>query len=84
MIVVRRRCLEGHPLQVSHKQDWGREFITIPGCCRLLPGSEAGSDGFEPVSGVSSEIVKPRARCIARCRGTLLRRGLGLFQWRPT
>ena len=32
-----RRCgrLEGHPVQVRHKQDWGRRVypFTTPDCC---------------------------------------------------
>ena len=35
---------KGYPLQIRHKQDWGREFIL------LLPGSDAGSDVVKPVT----------------------------------
>ena len=46
--IYRRRRLEGHPLQVRHKQDWGRGFILLLPQTALLPGSDAGSDGVEP------------------------------------
>ena len=35
---------EGHPLQVRHKQDWGRGFIFLQPQTAALPGSDAGSD----------------------------------------
>ena len=46
-----RRHLEGHPLQVRHKQDWGRGFIILLPQASVLPGSEAGSDVVKPASG---------------------------------
>ena len=47
----RRRRLEGHPLQVRHKQDWGREFIHSLPKAAVLPGLDAGSDIVKPASG---------------------------------
>ena len=34
---------EGYPLQVRHKQDWGREFILLLPQSAELPESDAGS-----------------------------------------
>ena len=34
---------EGHPLQVRHKQDWGRGFILLIPQTTVLPESDAGS-----------------------------------------
>ena len=34
---------EGHPLQVRHKQDWGRGFILLLPQTAALPESDAGS-----------------------------------------
>ena len=48
-----RRPLVGHPFRIRHKQDWGPPvypFIT-PGYCKLLLGSDAGSDCVMPTSG---------------------------------
>ena len=39
-----RRRLEEHPLQVRHKQDWGRGFILLLPQTAALPKSDAGSD----------------------------------------
>ena len=41
---------EGHPLQVRHKQDWGRGFILLLPQAAVLPGSDAGSDVIKPAS----------------------------------
>ena len=41
---------EGYPLQVRHKQYWGREFILLLSQAVVLPGSDAGSDVFKPTS----------------------------------
>ena len=41
---------EGHPLQVRHKQDWGRGFILLLPQTAALPGSHAGSDIIKPAS----------------------------------
>ena len=41
---TRRRCLEGHPLQVRHKQDWGRGFILLLAKAAVPPGSDTSSD----------------------------------------
>ena len=70
------RCrLEGHPLRVRHKQDWGRGFIQA-----AVPSeSDAGIDGVEPASSFVIKTVRPRAPY-----GALLRCGLWLVQWRRT
>ena len=41
---------EGYPLQVRHKQDWGRGFILLLPQTAALPGSDAGSDVIKPAS----------------------------------
>ena len=41
---------EGHPLQVRHKQDWGRGFILFLPQTAALPESDAGSDVIKPTS----------------------------------
>ena len=46
-----RRRLEGHPLRVRQKQDWGRGFILILPQDAVLPGSDAGSDVVKPALG---------------------------------
>ena len=40
----------GYPLQVRHKQDWGRGFILLLPQTAALPGSDAGSDVIKPAS----------------------------------
>ena len=42
---------EGYPLQVRHKQDWGRGFILLLAKTAALPESDAGSDVVKPASG---------------------------------
>ena len=49
-IANRRPRLKGHPLQVKHKQDWGRRFIFLLPQVAVLPGSDAGSDDVETAS----------------------------------
>ena len=41
---------EGYPLQVRHKQDWGRGFIPLLPQTAALPESDAGSDVIKPAS----------------------------------
>ena len=41
---------EGHPLQVKHKQGWGRGFILLLSQIAALPKSDAGSDLIKPAS----------------------------------
>ena len=43
--------LKGHPLWVSHKQDWGQGFILLLPQGTLVPESDAGSDGVKPALG---------------------------------
>ena len=61
---------EGYPLQVRHKQDWGRGFILLLPQTAALPGSDAGSDVIKPAS---SKTVRPRDPCGARCIGHAVR-----------
>ena len=60
---------EGHPLQVRHKQDWGRGFILLLPQTAALPESDAGSGVIKPASSFVNQIVRPRAPCGARCFG---------------
>ena len=46
----RRRRLKRYPLQVRHKQDWGRGFIHLLPQTAALPESDAGSDVIKPAS----------------------------------
>ena len=39
---------EGYPLQVRHKQDWGRGFILLLPQTAVLPESDAGSGVIKP------------------------------------
>ena len=50
---------EGCPLQVRHKQDWGRGFILVLPQTAVLPESDAGSDVIKPV-GLSSFVIQNR------------------------
>ena len=60
---------EGYPLQVRHKQDWGRGFILL--LLRLLQSLNqmlaVMSLSQHRVS--SSKTIRPRAPCGARCIG---------------
>ena len=60
---------EGYPLQVRHKQNWGRGFILLLPQTAALPGSDAGSGVIKPASSFVSKTVRPRAPCGARCIG---------------
>ena len=46
-----RHRVEGHPLRVSHKEDWGRRFILYYPIMLYCCESDAGSDGVESASG---------------------------------
>ena len=56
---------EGHPLQVRHKQDWGRGFILLLLQTAALPGSDAGSDVIKPPS--SFVIQNHKTSCSMWC-----------------
>ena len=53
---------EGHPLQVRHKQNWGRGFILLLPQTAALPGSDAGSDVIKPAS--SFVIQNRQTACV--------------------
>ena len=61
----RRRRLKRYPLQVRHKQDWGRGFILLLPQTAALPGSDAGSDVIKPAS--SSVIQNRQISCSMWC-----------------
>ena len=48
---------EGYPLQVRHKQDWGRGFILLLPQTAALPGLDAGSDVVTPHRVSTSKTV---------------------------
>ena len=56
---------EEHPLQVRHKQDWGRGFILLLPQTAALPGSDAGSDVIKPAS--SFVIQNRQTSCFMWC-----------------
>ena len=61
----RRRRLKRYPLQVRHKQDWGRGFILLLPQTAALPGSDAGSDVIKPAS--SFVIQNRQTSCSMWC-----------------
>ena len=58
--IRRRHRLKVHPLQVRHKQDWGRVFILLLSQTAVPPGSDAGNDVIKQHRVSSSKIVRPR------------------------
>ena len=56
---------EGYPLQVRHKQDWGRGFILLLPQTVALLGSDAGSDVIKPAS--SFVIQNRQTSCSMWC-----------------
>ena len=56
---------EGYPLQVRHKQDWGRGFILLLPQTAALPESDAGSDVIKPAS--SFVIQNRQTSCSMWC-----------------
>ena len=56
---------KGYPLQVRHKQDWGRGFILLLPQTAALPESDAGSDVIKPVS--SFVIQNRQTSCSMWC-----------------
>ena len=62
------RChrVEGHPLQVRHKQDWARGFILLLSQAAVPPGSHAVSDGVEPASGYVILNLNRQTSCFMR------------------
>ena len=63
--LVRRRRSKRYPLQVRHKQDWGRGFILLPPQTAALPGSDAGSDVIKPA--LSFVIQNRQTACSMWC-----------------
>ena len=59
------RHLKRYPLQVRHKQDWGRGFILLLPQTAVLPGSDAGSDVIKPAS--SFVIQNRQTSCSMWC-----------------
>ena len=76
-----RRRLEGRPLQLRHKQDWGQGFILLLPKTAAVPESDAGSDAIKPVLGFviqnPSDLV---LHVVPDVWGKLLEHGLGLFR----
>ena len=59
------RRLKRYPLQVRHKQNWGRGFILLLPQTAALPGSDAGSDVIKPAS--SFVIQNSQTACSMWC-----------------
>ena len=57
---------QGYPLQVRHKQDWGREFILLLPQTAALPESDAGSGVIKPASSFDVELKVPDGRTFVR------------------
>ena len=57
---------ERYPLQVRHKQDWGRGFILLLPQTAELPESDAGSGVIKPTS--SFDIQNLQTSCSLWCR----------------
>ena len=55
---------KGHPLQVRHKQDWGRGFILLLPRSVALPESDAGSGVIKPAS---SFVIQNRQTSYSMC-----------------
>ena len=64
---------EGHPLQVKHKQDWGRGFILLLPQTVALPQSVLAVVLLSQHRVSLSKTVRPRAPCGARCIGHAVR-----------
>ena len=56
---------EGYPLQVRHKQDWGRGFILLLPQAAALPGSDASSGVIKPA--LSFFIQNRQTSCSMWC-----------------
>ena len=56
---------EGYPLQVRHKQEWGRGFILLLPQTAVLPGSNTGSDVINPA--LSFVIQNRQTSCSMWC-----------------
>ena len=85
VFVRRRRRLEGDPLQVRHKQDWGRNFILLLPQAAVLLGSNAGSDVVKQLTNIfhpkTSDLV---LHLVPDVWGKLLECGLSFVQRRRT
>ena len=74
VIYLSSSSFEEYPLQVRHKQDWGRGFILLLPQTAALPESDAGAMMLLSQHRVSSsKTVRPRAPCGARCIGHAVR-----------
>ena len=69
LITSSSSSFEGYPLQVRHKQDWGRGFILLLPQTAALPGSDAGSDVIKPASSFVIQNRQISTPCGARCIG---------------
>ena len=61
-----RRRLKLHPLQVSHKQDWGQEFTLLPPQTSELPDQKLAVMVLSQHRVSSFKIIKVSAPCGAR------------------
>ena len=68
-----RRHLEGHPLQVRHKQDWGRGLILLLSRLLYCQDQMLAMMLLSQHRVFSSKTVRPRVPCGARCMGHAIR-----------
>ena len=67
--VKNRRRLEGHPLQVRHKQDWGRGLSFYYSSLLYCPDQMLAVMLLSQHRVSSSKTVRTHAPCDARCMG---------------
>ena len=67
VILSSSSSFEGYPLQVRHKQDWGRGSILLLPQTAVLPESDPSVMSLSQHRVSSSKTVRPRAPCGARC-----------------
>ena len=79
----RSRRLQGHPLQVRHKQDWGRGFILLLPQAAVLPDQMFAVMLISQHRVSSFKTVKPRAPCGTRCIGHAIRTWSLVFSGTP-
>ena len=74
---------EGYPLQVRHKQDWGREFIFYYPRLLYCLNQMLAVVLLSQHRVLSSKIVRPRAPCSARCIGHAVRTWSAVYSEAP-
>ena len=80
-----RRCrrLEGHLLQVRHKQDWGQGFILLLPQAAVLPDQMLAVMMLSQHQVLSYKNVRRRASCRDRCMGHVIRTWFAICSMTP-